>query len=70
LALTSVRWVILAAPFRPASTISAEFMNCSSSQACWGNLVFGLIATTPPPDIETKSWPLTPAPGFSAGISA
>jgi hypothetical protein len=45
-------------------------MNCISSQACCGNLVLGLRNVPPPPDIETMSWPLTPAPLALAGISA
>ena len=68
--LTSCRAVIRAEPASCALTASGEYMNWMSSQACWGNLVLGLRNVPPPPDIDTRSWPLTPAPLALAGISA
>ena len=70
LALTSLRGEIDRVPAARASKASAEFMKASSSQASAGSAVFGLSTLAVPPDMDTKSCPLIPAPGFTAGILA
>ena len=69
-ALTSFRGEIDRVPAARASKASAELMKASSSHASPGFDEPGLSTLAVPPDMETKSCPLMPAPGLTAGIFA